>query len=132
MLDTNALIHWEKELRQEPTREPICITTIFSMVEYPEALKYPEITLLYPSIATYDKSIKYAAKLRKVGTMIPAIDVLIGTLAVERKVKLVTDDGHFASFHSIEPGLEIVEFNQFKSEIDVKTKNGGKKKGSKD
>jgi len=47
----------------------------------------------------------------------PAIDVVIGTIALERDCILVTDDDHFEVFQSIEPRLKLITFEMFTAEI---------------
>ncbi|MEX2680584.1 MAG: hypothetical protein Q6373_003240 [Candidatus Sigynarchaeota archaeon] len=68
-----------------------------------------------PSHDMYAKSIEYAAKLREKGSPIPAIDVIIATIAVKKDAIRVSDDDHYASFHTIEPGLKRIGLEAFLS-----------------
>ena len=108
LLDTNALIYCRKFLKQKPFKKNYTYTTIFSLIEFPKAINYKEILVYYPNATTYKESLTYALKLRKKGTPIPTIDILIGTIAVEKNICLVTNDSDFEALKAVEPRLIII------------------------
>ena len=112
LLDTNVLIQCKK-LKKRPFKEDFTFTTIFSLIEYPVAVKYNEISIIYPSSTHYEQAFKYALLLREKGTPIPTIDILIGTISVEKNLVLVSDDSHFNYFQKIEPRLKIINAETF-------------------
>ncbi len=107
LLDTNILIECNK-LKIRPFKEGITFTTILSLIEFPMASKYEEISVIYPSSIHYEQSFKNAVFLREKGTPIPTIDILIGTITVEKNLILVSNDIHFKSLQKIEPRLKII------------------------
>ena len=112
LLDTTILIECYK-LKTRPFKEGLTFTTILSLIEFPIASKYDEIWVIYPSSMHYDQSFKNAVLLREVGTPIPTIDILIGTITVEKNLILVSNDTHFKSLQKIEPRLKIINSETF-------------------
>jgi hypothetical protein len=117
LLDTNALIFCHKFLKKKPFKKNYTYTTIFSLIEFPKAVKYGEIIIYYPNAITYKESLKYALKLRKKGTPIPTIDILIGTIAVEKNICLVTNDADFEVLKAVEPRLKIISSENYLENI---------------
>ncbi len=113
LLDTNALIHLDKKHGSFLKSAKDIYACIYSIIEYPVAMKYPNIALLFPKTITYSSAIEYSGKLREAGVLIPCVDILIATLAVENNLPLVSDDGHMESFLNIEPRLNIVGLEKF-------------------
>ncbi|NMC05707.1 MAG: type II toxin-antitoxin system VapC family toxin [Candidatus Lokiarchaeota archaeon] len=87
--------------------------TIFPAIEFPVALTFPKVLLVLPSAREYTKSFEYACKLRKRGTPIPAMDIVIAAIVVERDATLVSDDVHFALFNAAEPRLKRITLETF-------------------
>ncbi len=117
LLDTNALIHLDKKHGSFLKSAKDIYACIYSIIEYPVAIKYPSIVLLFPKTSTYSSAIEYSGKLREAGMLIPCVDILIATLAVENNLPLVSDDGHMESFLSIEPRLNILGLDGFIEKI---------------
>ncbi|MGB2842197.1 MAG: PIN domain-containing protein [Halobacteriota archaeon] len=44
----------------------------------------------------------------KIGKPIPAIDIIIAAVALNRNMKLVTTDNHFATIQKIRSGFEFI------------------------
>ena len=107
LLDTNVLIECNK-LETRPFKKGLTFTTILSLIEFPIASKYDEISVIYPSSIHYEQSFKNAVLLREKGTPLPTIDILIGTITVEKNLILVSNDIHFKSLQKIEPRLKII------------------------
>jgi predicted nucleic acid-binding protein len=119
LLDTNALIHLDKKRGSFLKSARDIHTCIYSIIEYPVAMKYPNIALLFPKTSTYSSAIEYSGKLREAGVLIPCVDILIATLAVENNLPLVSDDEHLEHFHSIEPRLNTIGLDAFLGRITV-------------
>ncbi len=83
LLDTNVLIECYK-LKTRPFKEDFTFTTIMSLIEFPIASKYDNISVIYPSSAHYEQSFRNAVLLREIGTPIPTIVILIGTITVTK------------------------------------------------
>lgn len=112
LLDTNIIIKCNK-LESKPFRLKLTYTTILSIIEYPIASRNDELSVIYPSFTHYDQSLKYALFLRKKGTPIPAIDILIGAITVEKNLILVSDDSHFESLEAVEPRLKVIGLEEY-------------------
>lgn len=117
LLDTNALIHCHKFSEKKLFINNFTFTTIFCLIEFPVAIRYEELSILYPNAKNYKSGLKYALKLREKGIQIPTIDILNGTIAVDRNICLVTDDLHFKSFKSIEPHLKFISSEIYTEKI---------------
>ena len=116
LLDTNVLIQCNK-LKIKPFKEGITFTTILSLIEYPLASKYDEISVIYPSTIHYVQAFKNAILLREKGTPMPTIDILIGTITVEKNLILVSDDSHFEYLQEVEPRLKLINSEAFIKKI---------------
>ena len=112
LLDTNVLIQCNK-LKIRPFKEGNTFTTILSLIEFPIASKYDEISVIYPSSIHYEQCFNNALLLREKGTPIPVIDILIGTITVDKNLILVSDDSHFKSLQDVEPRLKIITSDLF-------------------
>lgn len=108
LLDTNSLIKCHKLSKKGLFKENFTFTTILCLLEFPIVVRHEELTIIYPTIQTFSHALEYALKLRGKGTPIPTIDLLNATIAVEEKVRLVSDDSHFKSFQAIESSLEFI------------------------
>ena len=112
LLDTNVLIEFNK-LKVKPFKNGLTFTTILSLIEFPIASKFDKISVIYPSTTHYEQAFKNAVLLREKGTPIPTIDILIGTITVEKNLILVTDDSHFNYLQEVEPRLMIINSEEF-------------------
>ena len=118
LLDTNALISFATEnQRLKLFKNNIISATIFSLIEYPVPKNFEGMDVHYPSQREYTQSIKYSVKLRRKGTPIPAIDILIGAIAVSKDLYLVTNDRHFKTLKVIEPQLKYMKYNAFYKDL---------------
>ncbi len=69
-------------------------TTIFNIIEFPKALEF-DLIVLYPSKKDYKLALNISTKLLNIGKPIPAIDIIISAIAINRKLKIITQDKHF-------------------------------------
>jgi len=104
LLDTNVLIQCNKS-KIRPFKKGNIFTTILSLIEFPIALKYKEISVIYPSSTHYEQGFKNALLLREKGTPIPTVDIL------------VSDDSHFKHLQEVEPRLKIINSELFFKKI---------------
>ena len=102
LYDTSSLINAFKQRKQLRG-----YTTILNVVEFPKLLKL-KLTVIYPSKSDYNLAIKLSKDLLKIGKPIPAIDIIIAAVALNRNMKLVTTDNHFAAIQKIRSGFEFV------------------------
>ncbi|MBN2156216.1 MAG: PIN domain-containing protein [Candidatus Lokiarchaeota archaeon] len=112
LLDTNAMIVLHEDLKSWKNEENL-FTTILNVIEFPIALRMDVLTILFPLPESYIKGIEYSTNLRKKGTPIATIDIMIGVLAVEHGLTLVTDDKDFTALQKIESKLNICNTSKF-------------------
>ncbi len=80
-------------------------TTIFSIIEYPPAVK--DCNILFPDEDDYKKALDISWKLREVGKPVGAIDILIASMCINRTIKIVTKDRDFESIKFVEPKFKL-------------------------
>ncbi len=82
--------------------------SILTIIEYPSTLSYAS-KILYPEKRDYHLAIKWQTLLRKKGSPIPAIDLIIAAQAYNRSLTLVTQDEHFKILkREVAPDLKLV------------------------
>lgn len=103
--DTSALISLLKS--GKPAEG---FTTIFNVIEFPKALDFKDLGVIYPNVEDYDEALKISASLLKRGKPIPAIDVLIASICVRRGLVLFTLDEHFRHVKSVRKEFKVELF----------------------
>jgi len=101
--DTSALIN----LLRSGKRVAKGFTTIFNVIEFPKALDFKELGVIYPTVEDYDEALKVSASLLKRGKPLPAVDVLIASVCIRRGLVLVTADEHFTHMKTIRKEFKI-------------------------
>ena len=96
VLDTNLLIDGETG-----------ITTILNVIEYPKSLEKQDNEILWPTRGDYLTAIEIMVLLVEAGKPIPAIDVLLSAICLNRKMTLVTKDRHFNYVKSVKKDLSL-------------------------
>ena len=81
-------------------------TTILNLIEFPKALEL-DLVVIYPSKLDYELALKLSTELLRVGKPVPAIDAVIAAIALNRKLKLVTKDKHFAFIKEVRDDFEL-------------------------
>lgn len=106
VIDTNLLIEGRTGL-----------TTILNVIEYPKSLEKDGLQIIWPSQKDYLTAIELMVLLLESGTTIPAVDVLLSAICLNRKVTLVTREKHFEFVKAVknELSLEIVKIRAKKS-----------------
>ncbi|RLE68945.1 MAG: PIN domain-containing protein [Thermoprotei archaeon] len=91
LYDTSVLI----ELQRKGVKELEGYTTILNIVEYPKALKVRGLKVIYPDARDYNLAVVVSKDLYKLGKPVPAVDLVIAAVAINRGLKLITGDRHF-------------------------------------
>jgi|SRR3989344_3299989 len=82
------------------------IITIFSLIEYPPCgERYFDI--IFPNTKDYVEAVEIARKLRRKGTLVGAIDILIAAMAVNRSAPLRTKDSDFKQIQAVVQELQL-------------------------
>ena len=104
LYDTSVVIEIVAKNRQR-IRGYVSILTI---IEYPPSLSYAS-KILYPEKKDYHLAIKWQTLLRRKGSPIPVVDLVIATQAYNRNLALVTRDKHFETLkREAATGLKLV------------------------
>lgn len=99
--DTSSLINAYKQ-RKRLTG----YTTIFNIVEFPKILDF-KLTVLYPSKSDYNLAIKLSKDVLRIGKPLPAIDIIVAAMALNRNMKLVTSNKHFTVIREIRQDFKL-------------------------
>ena len=68
-----------------------------------------KLTVIYPLKSDYNLAIKLSKDLLKIGKPLPAIDVMVAAMALNRAMILVTSDSHFAVIQEIRSDFKFHE-----------------------
>jgi tRNA(fMet)-specific endonuclease VapC len=101
--DTNELIDAFKKGNLNLTG----YTTLFNVVEFPKALEFDKLTVIFPDLVDYEESVEISAALLQKGNPLPAIDILVATLCIRRNLTLATKDKHFTIIKSVRKDFKI-------------------------
>ena len=98
LFDTSAVI--DLVVRRGVNSIPGFVSAL-TVVEYPPALLYIE-KIIYPTKDDYALAIKWQQELRRKGTPLPAVDLIIAATAYNRSLIIVTRDRHFETLKSVQ------------------------------
>ena len=101
LYDTSKLIEYYRN--SVPVRG---YTTILNLIEFPKALEL-DLVVIYPSKSDYELALRLSTELLRAGKPIPAIDVVIAAIALNRSLRLITKDKHFAFVKEIRNDLKL-------------------------
>jgi tRNA(fMet)-specific endonuclease VapC len=101
--ETNKLIDFLKKGKVDLTG----YTTIFNLIEFPKALVFDDLTVIYPNIEDYEESVNISADLLQKGTPLPAIDIMVAAVCIRRNLVLCTKDNHFTAIKSVRKGFKM-------------------------
>ncbi|ADC66044.1 conserved hypothetical protein [Ferroglobus placidus DSM 10642] len=65
-----------------------------------------DLTILYPSKSDYNLALKISTELLKIGKPIPAVDIIISAISINKGLRVITKDKHFLFVKDV-----ISEFN---------------------
>lgn len=95
VIDTNLLIEGR-----------VGLTTAFNIVEYPKALE-KKIEVLWPVKADFLTATEIMIDLMKSRTPVPALDILVAAICLNRRFKLATKDEHFKVIKAVRQDLNL-------------------------
>ncbi len=101
--DTNELIDFLKKSKLNLTG----FTTIFNLVEFPKAMEFEELTVIYPNVEDYEESVNISIALLQKGTPLPAIDILVAAMCINRDLVLCTKDIHLTAIKSVRKSFKL-------------------------
>ena len=101
--DTNELIDAAKKSKFDLKG----FTTIFCLLEFPKALEFEELTVIYPNLEDYQESIEISIALLQKGNPLPAVDILIAAICIKRNLTLSTKDNHFEGIKSVRNNFSL-------------------------
>jgi tRNA(fMet)-specific endonuclease VapC len=96
VLDTNLLIDGETGL-----------TTILNVIEYPKSLDDETNEVIWPTRADYLTAVEIMVLLQESGKPVPAIDVLLSAICLNRKLTLATKEKHFNYVKEVKEELSL-------------------------
>ena len=101
--DTNELIDFMKKGKLDLT----VFTTVFNVVEFPKALEFEQLEVIYPNIEDYEESVELSLALLENAKPLPAIDILAAAMCLRRNFVLATLDNHFSAIGSIYKNFKL-------------------------
>jgi tRNA(fMet)-specific endonuclease VapC len=82
-------------------------TTIFNVVEFPKAVEFEDLIVIYPDLDDYQESVEISLALLRKGNPLPAIDILVATMCIRRNLALATKDRHFNVIKSVRKDFKL-------------------------
>jgi predicted nucleic acid-binding protein len=82
-------------------------TTILNLIEFPKAALLKDLDIIIPGKDDYDKGFEMSILLLKAGTPIPALDIVLAAIAVNRGMVLHTIDRHFEHIRAVEKNFHL-------------------------
>jgi tRNA(fMet)-specific endonuclease VapC len=101
--DTNELIDLYKKNKLEING----FTTILNLMEFPKALEFESLTVIYPNLEDYQESLEISLALFQKGNPLPAINIMIAAMCIRRNLALCTKDNHFTSIKSVRNSFKL-------------------------
>ncbi len=101
--DTNELIDFLKKGK----RDLPGFTTVFNVVEFPKALDFEQLTVIYPELEDYEESVEISSELLQRGKPLPAIDILLAAMCIRRNLSLATRDSHFTAIKTVRKDFKL-------------------------
>ena len=101
LYDTNVIIEAVKS--GEKLRG---YTTILNVVEFPKATTL-DLTVITPSLNDYLLSIEISQAMVERGTPVPAVDMIVAAVALNRELTLVSRDKHFLFIREVYQDLKL-------------------------
>ncbi|WP_054837303.1 hypothetical protein [Metallosphaera hakonensis] len=87
--------------------DPI-VTTILNVIEYPPILDLGgKLLVIYPTKEDYELTLRIMIELRKVGTPVNVVDVVLASIAINRNMVVVSNDKDFEFIKKVDNRLEI-------------------------
>ena len=103
LYDTSVLI---EHMREGATKLEGS-TTILNLIEFPKAVTLRGLDIIIPGKEDFDKGFEMSILLLKAGTPIPAVDVVLAAVVVNRGLVLHTRDRHFEYVRKIDREFRV-------------------------
>ncbi|MDF1539821.1 MAG: PIN domain-containing protein [Candidatus Thorarchaeota archaeon] len=103
LYDTNILIN----LMRDSVDTIEGSTTSLNLIEFPKAAKLKGLKVIVPGRDDYDLAFELASLLLKKGSPIPAVDLVIAAVALNRNMTLQTTDRHFEMVQKVNDKLSL-------------------------
>lgn len=88
------------------------LTTVFNILEFPKALGFKRLTVVYPTPQDYDEALRLSTRLLAKCTPLPAVDILIAAVCLRLKARLLTKDSHFEKLKAVSETFRFQLTNQ--------------------
>lgn len=82
-------------------------TTILNLIEFPKAVTLKGLDIIVPGKEDYDKGFEMSILLLKAGTPIPAVDIVLAAVVVNRGLVIHTRDRHFEYVRKIDRKFQV-------------------------
>ncbi len=103
LYDTNVLI---ERLRKGISKLEGSTTTL-NLIEFPKAATINNLDIVIPGKDDYDKGFELAILLLKAGKPVPAVDIVIAAITINREFVLHTMDKHFKEIQKVAKNLKV-------------------------
>lgn len=103
LYDTNILI---ERIREGITKLEGSTTTL-NLIEFPKAVAISGLDIVIPGKDDYDKGFELAILLLKAGKPVPAVDIILASVTINREFVLHTMDKHFKEIQKIAKNLKV-------------------------
>ena len=103
LYDTNVLI----DMMRDGVDKIEGSTTSLNLIEFPKAAKFEKLKVIIPGRDDFDLAFELASLLLKKGNPIPAVDLVIAAVALNRDMILYTTDKHFEMVQQVNNHLSI-------------------------
>ena len=82
-------------------------TTSLNLIEFPRAAGIDGLKVIIPGKEDFDEAFEIAVSLLKAGTPVPAVDIVIAAVALNRNLVISTTDRHFKAIQQINTDLQV-------------------------
>jgi tRNA(fMet)-specific endonuclease VapC len=82
-------------------------TTILNLIEFPKAVTLQGLDIIIPGKDDYDKGFELSILLLEAGTPIPALDIVLAAVAINRNLVLQTRDQQFEYVRKINRDFQV-------------------------
>ncbi len=103
LYDTSILIDF---IRNNARSVEGC-TTSLNLIEYPKSISLRGLKVIIPGREDFDKAFTLSTLLLKLGKPLPAIDITISAIAINRGLTLCTKDNHFRVIQEIDESFKV-------------------------
>ena len=70
-------------------------------------MEFEGLTVLYPNVDDYEASLKLSIDLLQRGTPLPAVDILLAAICINRNYIFSTKDNHFTAVKAVRKEFKL-------------------------